>query len=276
MEVLALALVVALLLKGKGGGGDGPIVVVEPKFPEQPDPEQPDPEQPPIQGPEQPDQPTAPDVPPIAEWEDPYPTPERFYQVQAGDYPLKVAKRALFSAGFLAARDVGGLDEAAANVFAAKVGNNGTRQFRYLDLIQCSPYNDALYGTYGGGGDQRYSGHGRTIRYLRIHPHNRGQLAAEQPPIRNQILGVPADKGKGNRGGLDPAYRQAFPYLWLPPIDLQALWDSDGAVLKTDSLQWDDGSPASLPPPGFVALGIDDASGATETSFGCAGEWEFS
>lgn len=282
-EFLLFAGIVLLFLKGKGGEPpDEPVILTNPpKWPEEPPP---DPGQPPTpkgprgfvpDGPVEPPVEPSPDpeLPPISDWEDPYPTPDQFYQVMAGDYPLKVAQKALTSAGYLAARDVGGLPDDQALAFASQVGNSEARQRAYVDLYQCSGWNDAAYGTYGAGEDQRYSSHNRSIRFIKHHANNRARLSNGQAPIRNQALGSISDVRKGNRYGVDPTLRQAFPFLWLPGVDLQTLWETGGAVVKYG--ERDDGTSSAMPPEGFVALGIEDASDVPIDNFGCgAGFWD--
>lgn len=279
MDAILPVALILLLLFGKGSKKEDPAILnVNPFKPDPPDPGQPPtPKGPGGFQPEAPDEPPPADLPDVNDWTDPYPTPGRFYQVKQGDNLSSIARKALLSAGYIAAKEIGELDDAEAQSFAQKVASSGSRRIKYINIIQCSAWNDALYETYGFGDKAHESPNGRALRLIPQHANNRARLAAGKAPIRNIALGSPADKGKGNRIGVDPAYRQGFEFLWMPAIDLDQLWASDGDLVTPEGLTWDDGTPQTLPPPWAFQLAIEDVSGVTLTEFGCGlGEWDFS
>ena len=223
-------------------------------------------------------------------WETPpgsdYPTPGTLLQVRYGDRLLgtfsakktgadedgqalrSIAYTTLLSAGWMAAKEIGGLDDEAAGAFARKVANDPNNRVEYVQLIQCSPWNDALYTTYGFGPKAWESPAGRALRFLPQHYDNRGRLVQGKAPKRNISLGTPADKNSGNGYGQNKNQRN-FAYIWLPKINLQRLWDSGGTEVTTEGIQWEDGSNGIMPPPEVLAFGVENVPEAV--SWGCLG-----
>lgn len=200
----------------------------------------------------------------IVQYESPggVPAPGHFYQVQQGNRLLgedpnnSIIFQMLGLAAFEAARK-NGLDEAAANEFATQVATNPQLRIDVLELISASPWNDALYATYGYGTKAVPSSRtGRALRMLPSHAPVREALISAQAPIRNIVLGTPADKLKGNAGPLTGSLR-SYSYLWLPRLSLDALFK--GQVSALGDAVWADGTPGSSPPPEVMGLGLPAA-----------------
>lgn len=242
-----------------------------PEPPPEPDPDEPEPFDP---------------VP----WETPldadYPTPGTLLQVRYGDRLLgtfsakksggdtegqalrSIAYTTLLTAGWMAAKEIGGLNDADAAAFASDVANDSNNRVEYVQLIQCSPWNDALYTTYGFGPKSWESPAGRALRFLPQHYDNRRRLIEGLSPRRNMALGTPSDKKSGNGYGVNQNERN-FAYLWLPKINLQILWDSGGTDVTTEGIQWEDGSNGIMPPPQVLAFGVENVP--EQVSWGCLG-----
>ena len=224
------------------------------------------------------------------EWETPpgadYPTPGTLLQIQYGDRLLgtysvtntgsdedgqalrSIAYTTLLTAGWMAATEIGDLDEDAAAQWARDVAYDVNNRVEYVQLIQCSPWNDALYTTYGFGPKAWESPAGRALRFLPQHYDNRFRLTRAESPKRNIALGSPADKNSGSGYGMDQGERN-FGYIWLPKINLQRLWDSGGKEVTTQGIQWEDGSNGIMPPPQVLAYGVENVP--STVSWGCLG-----
>ena len=216
--------------------------------------------------------------PDLDEWENTYPTPGTLFQVVYGDYFLgqstshSIVYRALRTAAFLAAR-AQGKTEAEANDFAKGIAGNANKRLQYLDLILCSPWNDLLYGTWGFGESAWAGPHGRSIRLMPYHADNRELLRQGKAPMRNIQLGAPADKGTGSARGAWSDLESGFEYLWLPGLDLTALWNQ--GKIEVDPTPWpnaaeDMGSRIS-PPPVIASHDVQSAASVPNMSWGCAG-----
>jgi hypothetical protein len=243
----------------------------QPKPPPTPDPDDPDPFDP-----------TPYETPSDAD----YPTPGTLLQVRYGDRLLgtfsakntssdaqgqalrSIAYTTLLTAGWMAAKDIGGLDDAAAAKFARDVAYDNQNRVEYVQLIQCSPWNDALYTTFGFGPQSWESPAGRALRFLPQDYDNRYRLTLGQSPRRNMALGTSADKNSGNAYGMNQGERN-FAYIWLPKINLQKLWESGGTDITTQGITWEDGSNGIMPPPEVVAYGVENVPEAV--SWGCLG-----
>lgn len=215
-----------------------------------------------------------------------YPTPGTLLQVRYGDrlagkfHPQNtgsdedgqalrsIAYMTLLTAGYMAGKEVGGMSHEEALDFASKVAHDNNNRIEYIQLIQCSPWNDALYTTYGFGPKAWESPAGRALRFLPQHYDNRARLVRGQAPRRNITLGSSADKNAGTGTGQKSGERN-FSYIWLPKINLQMLWDSDGTEITTQGIQWEDGSNGIMPPPQVLAYGVDNVPEAV--SWGCLG-----
>lgn len=297
---IAIGLVTMLLLgfgedkddgDGDGGGGDDdrPRIPVPGRGDASKDePDKPDDDPPPPDKPKEhtfnPD--NLPDVlpgdedetdqgPPLPEIIDEYPRPETFYQVKWGNTGYGIASKFLRSAAFLAAREYGGLDVAAANAWAAGVAKKAALQTKVWRWINCNGWNDALYATYGWKKKSAVlAPTGRVVRLLKQHAPVLQMLGNGQQPIRNMKWLTPASKGKGGGIGVDAGYRSSHEALWLPGVDLQALWESGGNNLRLTSAEWgNSGVSRTLPPPWVLELGFRWLPGAAPgvSTFGCDG-----
>lgn len=169
------------------------------------------------------------------------------------------------------------MDDEGAQAFARRVANNIGNRVKYINAIQCSGWNDALYGTYGYGQNAAPAPTGRAIRLLPQHPNNLRRLRELRKPIRNIRLGTTNDQGKGNALGVDGSLRGNFELLWLPAIDIKTLWESDGDEVSMDGPTWQDGTRATVPPPWVQQLGIEVPAEVNRTDWGCGlGELGFS
>ncbi|MCX4244214.1 hypothetical protein [Paraliomyxa miuraensis] len=248
---------------GKGGGGTTPT----------PKPTQPgttDGPMPPIDTPED-DDPVLPEPddefdPPWSELLDPYPRGGTFYPVVENDRfggtnsTYSIAYRYLLSEAYLAASEVGGLDHEDASAWALAIAKQDKLRLRIIDLIQCSGWNDAMYGA-NPVTVSHASKNGRSILLRPVHGPTAERIEDRFAPFRNiTMAGNPADG----------SYRD-YELLWMPPIDREVLWESAGQVLTTTGMEWDDGSSMENPPPWVMWLGIDDLSGALVGDFGCPG-----
>lgn len=193
-------------------------------------------------------------------WEDGRPLPGHFYQVRRGDAFLGrdgIAGQAIYNAALAAG---------ASDAQARWLRDRGALRLQYLDAILCSGWNDALYGTWGFGRKAHAGPHGRSIRLLPMHADNRARIIRGEPPLRNIQLQTPADTGKGTAKPLRTDAGRAFEYLWLPPLDPDAL---EQGVIQTEGIAWDNGDPGYWPPPDVTDLGVAGEIGLTVS--GCKG-----
>lgn len=215
-----------------------------------------------------------------------YPTPGTLLQVRYGDRLLgtysvenqgadaegqalrSIAYTTLLTAGFMAAQDHGGLDDEGAAEFAREVAYDGTNRVDYTQLIQCNPWVDALYTTFGFGSKAWESPAGRALRFLPMHYDNRERLTQGLSPRRNVELGEPSDRGTGNGNGQDSKERN-FAYIWLPKINLKRLWESGGVEVTTDDVSWSDGTNGIMPPPEVMDYGVENVPASV--AWGCLG-----
>lgn len=216
------------------------------------------------------------ETPPTAD----YPTPGTLMQVRYGDILLgtkspksgqgrSIAYTTLLTAGWMAAKEFGGVGDDEAGEFARLVANDNQNRVEYVQLIQCSPWNDALYATFGFGPQSWESPAGRALRFLPQHYDNRTRLMLGKAPRRNIALGTPADKDAGTAFGQNQSERN-FAYLWLPKINLQLLWETGGQEVTTEGVSWPDGSNGIMPPPQVVAAyGVENVPGSV--AWGCLG-----
>lgn len=208
-------------------------------------------------------------------WENDYPTPGHFYRVQSGDRFFghgsahNICWAALYEAAYQAAVEEGEQGDGAAREFASSIAGRSGKRSQYLELVLCSPWNDALYGTYGFGSSAYEGPHGRSIRLMPYHASNRQRIRDRLPPIRNIELGKPSDKKKGNAGPITSEHRDTWEYLWLPPLNLRLLWET--GEITTRHLEWEDGSNMLWPPPMIANLGIETMEPLGDREFGCLG-----
>lgn len=179
---------------------------------------------------------------------------------------MSIAYRYLIAEGIEAAKEHGGLSDADAQSWAAGMVT-GSLLFRVTDLIQCSGWNDAMYGSSPRTGTRR-SPNGRSILLLPRHAPVLEQLANREQPVRNVTFpgGV----------GINTEWRE-YELLWLPAVDRRALWESK--TITTLGVWWPDGSTRENPPAWVLELGIDDQGRGLAGTFGCSdgdGELEVS
>lgn len=210
-------------------------------------------------------------------WEHPdnYPTAGLFYRVEDGarffgqGSRKNIAWAALYEAAYQAAIEEGGVSDAEARTFASSIAGNSKKRSAYTTLILCSPWNDALYGTYGFGKGAWEGPHGRSIRLMPYHASNRQRIRDRLPPIRNIQMRTPADKKKGNARAISAEHRNTWEFLWLPPLNLKRLWEQ--GTIGTQGLEWEDGSNMLWPPPMIANLGIETMEPVGDREFGCLG-----
>jgi len=202
-----------------------------------------------------------------------YPTPGTFHRVQWGDIfggqgsAKNLAWACLYEAGYAAAVEVGGANDEEARAFAKSIASKGANRAKYRDLIQCSAWNDVLYGTWGYGSDPQPGPHGRAITLLPIHADNRERILSRESPIRNIHMRKASDKGKGNAHAIDPEYRDGYEYLWMPALNLVALWEQ--RRITSEGMTWDDGSSMMNPPPEIWDLGVEVLEDPGLDTYGC-------
>ncbi len=210
--------------------------------------------------------------------EDPtWPLPGSFYQVVSGDIFLgenpgtshSIVYSTLLSAAYHTAKTVGGATDNEAKDFAQHVAFNEGLRLDYYTLILCSPWNDALYATYGYGAaiGSFDSPMNRAIRLMPSHPDNITRIRAGLPPSRNISMGNASSPGDGSGKPVDSGKRN-LELLWLPAINLQTLWESGGDMITTEGMDWDDGTTMLMPPPIVADLGADNVPKGT---WGCTG-----
>lgn len=206
-----------------------------------------------------------------------YPRDGILHLVESGEIFLgtgnrSIIYRALASAGYLAALEAGET-EAKALEIGESVANNSSKRIQYLELIQCSPWNDALYGTWGYGNQAMAGPHGRAIRMMKYHPDNRQRIIDRLPPMRNIRLGDPSWRTEEPPRKAGPEWQEAakaYEYLWLVKLDYKALYN-DG-IIAIDPTPWEgaeDGLESKIfPPPLVSSLG---ASNVPPGTWGCPG-----
>lgn len=224
--------------------------------------------------------PVGPDPVDISPWlnDDPtWPLPGTFYQVEGGDIFLgenpgdshSIVYSTLLSAAYHAAKTVGGVSDDEARDFAQSVAFDEGKRLDYYTLILCSPWNDAVYGTYGYGDPigPFDSPMNRAIRLLPIHADNFERISAGLAPWRNIQIGNAGTPGDGSGGPMDDNHK-SFELLWLPAINLEVLWSSNGEAITTEGMTWEDGSNMLMPPPVVAVLGAENVPPGT---WGCTG-----
>lgn len=167
----------------------------------------------------------------------------------------------LYDAAFEAATQIGGMPTVDAEDFATKFASTPAHRMDYYNLILCSPWNDALYGTYGYGAQAVPGDHGRAIRFLPRHNDIRKALITGESLKRNISIGDPQNPGNGQSPKLDPS-GNSLEYLWFPRISLTALWNS-GIVTTAQP----DAAPGIMPPPEIAAM--IPAPGGIVNQWGC-------
>lgn len=195
------------------------------------------------------------------------PTPGYFYQVVAAERFLGddgILARALYQAVLDAAK-AKGWSTTKAKARAAALAADVKARVTYLSIVQCGPWNDAMYGTWGYSDQDLPAAHGRAIRLIARHDRVYERLADGQAPIRTLDRGAPADKGKGTATGAGDMPE----LLWLPALRSDALLDANRSrQVVAEGLVWADGSSKYNPPPAVQELGIENAPAGP---WGCKG-----
>lgn len=229
----------------------------------------------------------SPDPGDFADWIRNFPTDGAFYQVKQGDFPgwatsgmqpKSVVQNMFGSALMLAAREFGGLNNAASLAWAnARRKSQAATNMLYNAMV-CGAWNDMLYGTYGYCGPKGVAAkdcaptarnhpgkHGRAIRFLKQHANNLARLEQGLAPARTVGLGSPANAGDAKskaQGSASPGGKTSYPLLWLPGLDRQRLWESDGQDIRFN--------PELALPPDFIwDRGVENLSDANLQAYGC-------
>lgn len=223
-----------------------------------------------------------------------FPEGDNFYQSQYGDVfegtklgggGISIAYAYLRREAFLAAREFGGLDDAAAMQWAGSVAKPYKAYMAAFEILLCAGTNDACYGTYGYCGTrakqagrcrlpngtfvQNHAGkHGRAIQLEPKHPDNLGRLLNGQNLARGVTLGNPARAGDGTSNRVDSSF-DSLPALWCPKLDRKKLWDSKGKTIEITPETWSDGTTRGWPPPIVIDRFLSDYADTGRKAWGC-------
>jgi hypothetical protein len=221
-------------------------------------------------------------IPGVLDFDDPKPadvdtitkdycTPSTFHQVKEGETWLgksQMMTRYASSALYMAAKEIGKLSNDAALEWASSGGRNGhDAQVELAKIVACTPINDVRYGTYAIGTNDNVGATGRAIRLAATATPDHERIRNAQPMGRNVPLGKPGDPLADSMHGVDPSFH-ARPFLWLPGIDLELLWQSDGYQWRPGG-KWKAGTSKIAPPPAIYALGVTDYSNSGNDLWGC-------
>jgi len=159
----------------------------------------------------------------------PNPTPGFLYQVQYGKQP-----------------EVGGmLKLSGVALEAVGVPNTNANKSAYCQLIECSPWNDALYNVPNAGCKKGPGGRGLTLNPQ--HADNRSRMMQGQPPKRTAISLTKHSSGGGHHA-----------LMWLPNLQ-----HNTPVPIIGDN---DDGSNGINPPKVVLDLGLENV---TAGNYGC-------
>jgi hypothetical protein len=160
----------------------------------------------------------------IEEWTRDTPTPGFMFRVQpeAGLNMANIAGKVLRNAGIPNEKNANG-------VFV--------NRYAMQRLMECSPYNDALYGFPGSGSEQGPNGRG--INLNATHADNMQRMMEGKPPIRT-ITGKTSYQGPGGH----------LPFIWIPLLE-------QGAPVPVIA-NWSDGRSGINPPVEILAFGIEN------------------
>ena len=223
--------------------------------------------------------PTDTDDPPLGDIVSAVPAEGTLYPVKQGDIFLgtgsrSITYRVLQRAGYEAASRAGDSPEGA-SAFGQQVAQRAANRTKYLQMILCSGWNDALYGTYGFGSDAFEGPAERSIRLLPMHDNVLAKLSAKQTPNRQIQLKTRSDRGRGNGRPAESGGPRMLELLWLPAINLEILWESGGTDVTPEGLVWPGTDwPMTQPPPWVSLLGVSVLESVDRTVWGCGlGEW---
>jgi len=198
------------------------------------------------------------------------PRPAAFYQVKQGDYFNKIARESVYNAALIQLEMMAPfMPEAEKAGIATSVSNSGWKAYR--DLIQCSPYNDMVYGTYGVGANAYKGLNGRGFRFLPKHADNFTRIDQGDEPLRNMQWGVPnGPKAQGVNAG--PGFT-SYELLWMPGISYSALIKPDFSFGAVELAQWPSWEWSQIVPPRAVwDRGFTDLAGDNDPNvYGCEG-----
>lgn len=159
----------------------------------------------------------------VQKWIRDEPTPGFLYRVQPeqGMSMSKMAQQALANAGVPNPKN-----------------NNGVyvNSLNYRNMIECSPWNDALLNTADSGG--KGGPDGRGISLNAVHDDNVTRMMMGQPP-RRAATGKSSHDGGGH-----------LPLVWLPAIE-------PGAPVPV-LMEWNDGFMGINPPEEILAFGLEN------------------
>ncbi len=258
------AFLIALMLFALGGGDDDDVPP-----PGDDDPNKPGRDLPPPPGGDDPNKPGRdlpdvddPDEPPpppratgeLADIRVTYPEAGRVYQVVSGDTGALsaanngIAHRAIATTMYREAMRRGLSHADALGIASSSAQSHRTK---YWLAIEGDAWNDRLYGTFGYGPQAMPNpATKRAIRLLPQNADNVARLAAKQAPIRSILLSTPNNAKQGTGKAAPGAPSGHFELLWLPAINVQAMWDGQLVVDISGPPQW------------VRALGVIDRSGA--------------
>ncbi len=190
----------------------------------------------------------------IWDWEqaDNYPEPGKFHQIHYKGENNSATTLKHIAQKAIAQRVMQLSDDLS---LAKSISDDATVWRAYRDLIDCSPWNDAAFGVKHKPGSYKYdTPHGRQIGMNPVHDDVRKKLTQGLPPRRT--VQTP---GSHNGGG-------HFAYLWLPPLDDEALLER---IVRVDPEYWRTGDSKIMPPPEVLTLGLENVPKAQ--TWGCLG-----
>lgn len=119
-------------------------------------------------------------------------------------------------------------------------------QAAMIRLLECSPYNDALYSFAGSGGKRGPDGRGIVLHAV-VHADNKQRMMRGES-ARRSITGFKSHDGTGGH----------LPYLWIPLLE-------PGAPVPVVA-DWEDGRSGINPPVEILAFGMENVPKAI---YGC-------
>lgn len=190
----------------------------------------------------------------LAPWEDPDNIPDAgvLHQTRRGEMlcgkgQKSICYMALRRAAMRAAKDAGAEKP---DLFAERIASNANKRVQYAYLVLSSFFNDTCYGTWGYGARCLPGPHGRAFVFRACHADNRARISEGEAPMRTIPLCKPDDKGTGVAA--KQAEGKHREYLWLPMLNLEALWEHQ--TITTQGVKWPDGSSGIEPPPEVMRL----------------------
>jgi hypothetical protein len=168
----------------------------------------------------------------VEKWIRDVPTPGFLYRVQPGSVNgmSGLAQQALANAGIPNPKN-----------------NNGVKvnSLNYRNMIECSPWNDALLNVEGAGGQGGPNDRGISLNA--VHADNKQRMMMGQAP-RRAVTGKSSHDGTGGH----------LPLVWLPALE-------PGAPVPVIA-EWPDGYLGINPPAEILAFGME---GVFPGQYGC-------